>query len=68
MIDPDMTVEPDRAAARRLTGLAHQVGRVSGREPVREFMQWISRGRLGRRTGWPDVCSPTDTVAGHDLG
>jgi hypothetical protein len=50
-----MTPEPEIAAARRLAGLAHQVGRASGREPMREFLQWISRGRLGRRNDRPVV-------------
>ena len=47
--------DADRAAARRLASLADQVGRASGREPWREFKQWISRGRLGQRSGRPQV-------------
>jgi hypothetical protein len=42
-------------AARRLAAQAHQVGRVSGRQPWREALRWISRGRLGWHTGWPSV-------------
>jgi hypothetical protein len=62
-----MPTDVDRAAVRRLARLADQVGRASGREPWREFKQWISRGRLGRRTGWPvvpDLPTPwQDTVS-----
>lgn len=62
----------DRAAARRLAGLADQVGRASGREPWRELVQWLSRGRLGRRTGWPRVPHlPTpwqDTISAERAG
>lgn len=72
MIEPDKPAEPDRSAARRLASRAHQVGRVSGREPVREFVRWISRDRLGRRTGWPVVPRlPTpwqDTVSAERIG
>ncbi|MEU5030961.1 hypothetical protein [Streptomyces milbemycinicus] len=50
-----MAMDSDRQAARRLTRQVHQVGRVSGQEPWREVLQWITRGRLGRRTGPPDV-------------
>ncbi|MER5760802.1 hypothetical protein [Streptomyces sp. NPDC002082] len=50
-----MTVNGDREAARRLAGQAHDVGRVSGREPWREVLLWVSRGRLGRRHSLPDV-------------
>lgn len=45
----------DARAARRLAAQARQVGRVSGRQGWREALRWISRGRLGRRTGWPSV-------------
>jgi hypothetical protein len=67
-----MTADVNRAAARRLAGLADQVGYASGREPWREFWQWISRGCLGRRTGWPAVPRlPTpwqDTVSAERIG
>lgn len=49
-----MTVD-DVQVAQHLAGQAHQVGRASGREPWRELLQWITRGRLGRRRGWPVV-------------
>lgn len=72
MIDRDMTADPDTVAARCLAGLAHQVGRASGREPWRELVQWISRGRLGRRTGWPvvpDLPTPwQDTISAERIG
>lgn len=45
----------DVSAARRLASEAHDVGRVSGREPWREFARWVSRGRYGRRPGRPEV-------------
>jgi hypothetical protein len=41
--------------ARRLAAQAYQVGRVSGRQPWREALRWISRGWLGRHAGWPSV-------------
>lgn len=50
-----VTIDDDAGAARRLAGLAHQVGRASGREPGRELLRWLTRGRLGRRAGWPVV-------------
>ncbi|WP_143196357.1 hypothetical protein [Streptomyces sp. CB03578] len=50
-----MTMEGDRQAARYLAGLAHEVGRVSGREPWREVLLWMSGGHLGRRHGTPDI-------------
>ncbi|MET8160712.1 hypothetical protein ABZT47_30505 [Sphaerisporangium sp. NPDC005289] len=45
----------DIQAARNLAGQADQVGRASGREPWRELLHWVSRGRLGQRRGWPIV-------------
>ncbi|MFI0451932.1 hypothetical protein [Actinomadura sp. 6N118] len=50
-----MAVDDGKRAVRRLAGRADQVGRVSGREPWREILRWVSRGRLGRRRGWPVV-------------
>jgi hypothetical protein len=50
-----MAVDDDSEAARCLAGQTHEVGRASGREPWREALRWISRGRLGRRIGWPVV-------------
>ncbi|MEH1124832.1 hypothetical protein [Micromonospora sp. CPCC 206061] len=72
MTDPDTGTLADRAAARRLAALTDQIGRASGREPIREFLQWISRGRLGRRNGWPKVPRlPTpwqDTISAERIG
>jgi hypothetical protein len=42
-------------AARRLAGQAHLVGRRSGRQPTRDLVRWLSRGRYGRHLGWPQV-------------
>ncbi len=57
--DPDPEDRPnprDAQAARHLAGQAmHQVRHVSGREPVRETLRWLTRGRLGRRNGWPVI-------------
>ncbi|MFF5115018.1 hypothetical protein [Streptosporangium sp. NPDC000509] len=50
-----MTIDDNRNAALELAGQAHEVGRISGREPWREVLQWISGRRLGRRRGWPVV-------------
>ena len=62
----------DRAVARELAELTHQVGRVSGREPWRAFLRWVSRGRLGRTAGWPVVPrlhTPwQDTISGERIG
>jgi hypothetical protein len=48
-------VSEDALAARRLATQAHEVGRVSGRKPWLQAVQRISRGKLGRPTGWPVV-------------
>jgi hypothetical protein len=68
----DTAAQPDLAAARRMAGLARQVGRACGREPWRAFVRWASRGRLGRRTSWPVVPRlPTpwqDTVSAERSG
>jgi hypothetical protein len=67
-----MLIDDDSRAAQRLAGHAHQVGYVSGREPWREIIQWLTRGRFGRRRGWPTV--PTlatpwqDTVSANRIG
>jgi len=52
-----MTVEnDDKAAARHLAGLAHRVAYdPPEREPWREFVQRISRGRFGRPQPWQDT-------------
>ncbi|MCG5214721.1 hypothetical protein [Streptosporangium sp. KLBMP 9127] len=50
-----MAIDDDRRAALRLAGQTHEVGRASGREPWREVLQWLTRGRLGRRNGWPVI-------------
>jgi hypothetical protein len=67
-----MAVDDGRPAALRLAGQAHEVKYASGREPWREALQWISRGRLGRRGGWPVVPqlgTPwQDTVSAERIG
>ena len=67
-----MNPTDDARDARRLAAQAHQVGRVSRRQPWREALRWISRGRLGRRTGWPSrpqVDTPwRDTVSAEWSG
>lgn len=50
-----MAIDDDMQAAVRLAGQAHEVGRASGREPWRQALRWISRGRLGRPRGWPVI-------------
>ncbi|MGW0704033.1 hypothetical protein ACWD0A_33035 [Streptomyces sp. NPDC002867] len=50
-----MTSDDDRKAAKRLAGQAHEVGRVSGQRRWRKMLQRVSRGRLGRRSGWTSV-------------
>ncbi|WP_367140699.1 MULTISPECIES: hypothetical protein [Streptomyces] len=59
--------EEKRAAARRLAGRADEVRRVDGGWWWRELLRRASRGRYGRRRGWPDIprlSSPwQDTVA-----
>jgi hypothetical protein len=47
--------DDDREAARRLAAQAHTVSRASGREPWRDILRWLSRGRYGRRHVWPRV-------------
>jgi hypothetical protein len=65
-------VSEDALAARRLARQAHEVGRVSGRKPWRQAVQWISRGKLGRPTGWsvvPRLGRPwQDTISGERCG
>jgi hypothetical protein len=62
----------DRQAARHLAAQAHTVSRASGREPWRDALRWLSRGRYGRRTGWPVVPrlgTPwQDTISGERRG
>jgi hypothetical protein len=47
--------DDDARAARRLAAQTRHVGRVSGRQPWREALWWISRGWLGRHAGWLSV-------------
>lgn len=71
-MDPVIVPQDDAQAAQRLAGQAHQVGHVSGREPWREAIQWITRGRFGRRRGWPVVPRLTtpwqDTISTNRTG
>lgn len=64
-----VTIDDDMQAALRLAGQVHEVGRVSGREPLREALRWISGRRLGRRNGWPvvpELGTPWhDTISGR---
>jgi len=64
-----MAVDDQRNVVRQLAQQADQVGRLSGREPWREALQWISRGRLGRRRSRPVVRQLDtpwqDTVSGE---
>jgi hypothetical protein len=43
------------AAIRDLIAATDQVARVSGREPWREFLLGLTRGRWPRRHGWPVI-------------
>ncbi|WP_432904048.1 hypothetical protein ACQP1S_06320 [Micromonospora matsumotoense] len=57
MTQPDDDVRLDEqhaAAVRYLVAHADQVGRASGREPMREALL-LTRGRWPRRHGWPVV-------------
>ncbi|MFI6250235.1 hypothetical protein [Streptomyces sp. NPDC051016] len=67
-----MAIEETKQAAKNLASQAHEVGRVSGREPWREVLRWASRGRLGRQKMWPDVPelgTPwQDTVSANRIG
>ncbi|MFI9240858.1 hypothetical protein [Streptomyces sp. NPDC053079] len=62
-----MANNDDRQAALRLAERAHEVGRVSGRDPWRKALEWVSRGRLGQRHGWqipPQLDTPwQDTIS-----
>lgn len=73
MASDPRSVDRDRdELIRRLVASANQVVWVSGRRPARELLQWISRGRLGRPVGWPQVsrlASPwQDTISGERVG
>lgn len=61
-----------KAAARRLATQAHEVGRVSGLNPWREILRWVSRGRPGRSKGRlavPHLNTPwQDTDSGERIG
>lgn len=46
---------PHDAAIRELLASTGQVGRVSGREPWRELLLRLTRGRWPQRHGWPVV-------------
>ena len=67
-----MVPDDDSQAAQRLADQADQAGYVSGREPWREAVQWITRERFGRRHGWPVVPMLTtpwqDTVSANRIG
>lgn len=68
-----MASAEDRRDARRLADQAvDQVGRASGREPVRDALRWLTGGRLGRRHGWPvvpDLGTPwQDTLSPERIG
>lgn len=67
------SLDPRRAEAiRDLIASTDHLGRVSGREPWREVLLWLTRGRWGRRPGWPVVPRLTtpwqDTVSGERPG
>jgi hypothetical protein len=47
--------EQQAEAVRRLITATDQVGRVSERDPWRELLRRISRGRWGQRHGWPVI-------------
>ncbi|WP_406080114.1 hypothetical protein [Micromonospora sp. NBC_00858] len=53
--DADRTDAERGEAVRQLVAQVGEVGRVSGREPWRELVSWLTRGRWGRRAGWPAV-------------
>jgi hypothetical protein len=54
--DGQMVNGEDRHAARALARqAASHVARSPGREPMRAALKWITRGRLGRRQGWPVI-------------
>ncbi|SEM21387.1 hypothetical protein SAMN05414137_120191 [Streptacidiphilus jiangxiensis] len=66
-----MTIEEERRAARALVSQADSVGRDSGREPLRAVLQWLTRGRLGRRQGpyiSPDLGTPWQDTPSHRRG
>ncbi|MGY0235949.1 hypothetical protein [Longispora urticae] len=67
-----MSAHDEMRSARQLASQAHIVARSSGREPLREVLQWISRGRLGKRQGRPvppDLGTPwQDTLSGERPG
>ncbi|GAB3812778.1 hypothetical protein [Kribbella italica] len=54
-MEPTSESAPDGEAVRQLLSSKADVGRVSGRHPVRDLLHWISRGRLGRHSGWPEI-------------
>ena len=74
MTEPDEARLDDQqaAAVRYLVTHPDQVGRASGREPVREALLWLTRGRWPRRHGWPVVPrlgTPwQDTVSNERIG
>lgn len=74
MTEPDEARLDDQqaAAVRYLVTHPEQVGRASGREPVREALLWLTRGRWPRQHGWPVVPrlgTPwQDTVSNERIG
>jgi hypothetical protein len=46
---------PHDAGIHELIASTGRVGWVSGREPWREVLLWLTRGRWPRRSGWPVV-------------
>ncbi|GAA1239875.1 hypothetical protein GCM10009665_33400 [Kitasatospora nipponensis] len=56
-----MATDEDLRAARRLVTQVREIGRDSGREPLRAALRWLTRGRLGRRRGFyaaPELGTP----------
>ena len=67
-----MPNEHDAAKVRKLIAQAGTVARASGQHPLRSLLIKMSRGRHGRRHGWPvvpDLGTPwQDTISGERSG
>lgn len=62
-----MAIDDIRQAARHLAGQVQHVAHASGREPWREILQRLTRGKYGRRQGWARHPRPEHPLAGHHL-
>lgn len=63
------TTDDSRREALQLAQQTDQMVRVSGRQPLRAAVRWITRGRYGHRHGWPvipEINAPWQDTVSHE--